>query len=250
MLGFKFRLEGLYFTTFRKSTSTSLILSYSIPPYTTIRGLIANALGMKRDDYSIQDWIKIGIKPLNFSNRSRELAKILKLISRELKFRCKLCQNEWVSTTTPSKCPQCGSSEFSEISNFKRVFSSAPMFKELLFSPAYEIFIAGENDKIECIYDALLQPNRPLYIGASDDLVDIELSNPMEIEEVNSKDISGILEGIYEKCLVEKIPYKFIKKGKEFSLEYKTVSIPQDSSIGLNEEIAGWRFNSDKICLM
>lgn len=250
MLGFKFRLEGLYFTTFRKSTSTSLIMSYSIPPYTTIRGLIANALGLKRDDYSIQDWIKIGIKPLNFSNRSRELAKILKLISREFKFRCKLCQNEWVSTTTPSKCPQCDSSEFSEISNFKRVFSSAPMFKEFLISPTYDIYIAGENDKINCIHNALLQPDRPLYIGASDDLADIELSSPMEVEEVNSKEISGILEGIYEKCLVEKIPYKFIKKGKDFSLEYKTVSIPQDSSIGLNEDITCFRFNNDKICLM
>jgi CRISPR-associated protein Cas5h len=250
MLGFKFRLEGLYFATFRKSTSTSLILSYSIPPYTTIRGLIANALGMKRDDYTIQDWVKIGIKPLNFSNRSRELAKILKLISRELKYRCKLCQKEWVSTTTPSKCPQCDSSEFSEISNFKRVFPSAPMFKEFLISPTYDIYIAGENDKINCIHNALLQPDRPLYIGASDDLVDIELSNPIEVEEVNSKDISGILEGIYENCLVEKIPYKFIKKGKDFSLEYKTVSIPQDSSIGFNDEIKCFRFNNDKICLM
>lgn len=250
MLGFKFRLEGLYFATFRKSTSTSLILSYSIPPYTTIRGLISNALGMNRDDYSIQDWVKIGIKPLNFSNRSRELAKILKLISRELKFKCKLCQNGWVTTTTPSKCPQCGSSEFQEISNYKRVFPSAPMFKEFLVSPIYEIYIAGENDKTECVYNALLQPDRPLYIGASDDLVDIELSSPMEVEEVKSKEITGILEGIYEKCLVEKIPYKFIKKGKEFSLEYKTVSIPQDSSIGFNEEIICFRFNNDKICLM
>ena len=35
MLGFKFRLEGLYFATFRKPASTSLIMSYSIPPYTT-----------------------------------------------------------------------------------------------------------------------------------------------------------------------------------------------------------------------
>jgi len=250
MLGLKFRIEGLNFVTFRKSTSTSLILSYSIPPYTTIRGLMANALGMKRDDYSIQDWVKIGIKPINFSNRSRELAKILKLISREFKFRCKLCRKEWVSTTTPSKCPQCASSEFSEISNFKRVFSSAPMFKEFLISPTYDIYIAGENDKINCIHNALLQPDRPLYIGASDDLVDIELSNPVEVEEVNSKEISGIIQGIHENCLVEKIPYKFIKKGKDFLLEYKTVSIPQDRPICLNENITCYRLNGEKIWLI
>ena len=56
MLGFKFTIESLYFTSFRKSTSTSLLSSYKIPPFTTIRGLISNALGLKRDDSSIAIW--------------------------------------------------------------------------------------------------------------------------------------------------------------------------------------------------
>ena len=55
MLGFKFKIESLYFTSFRKSTSTSLLSSYKIPPFTTIRGLISNALGLKRDDMLVQD---------------------------------------------------------------------------------------------------------------------------------------------------------------------------------------------------
>ena len=59
MLGFEFQLNTLYFTTFRKPTSTSLILSYTVPPYTTLRGLLSNALGKKRDDYSVQDWVKL-----------------------------------------------------------------------------------------------------------------------------------------------------------------------------------------------
>ncbi len=79
MLGLKFKIDGVYFTTFRKPLSTRLILSYSVPPYTTIRGLVSNALGLKRDDYSVQDWMEIGIKPLIYSNKSNELAKILKL---------------------------------------------------------------------------------------------------------------------------------------------------------------------------
>lgn len=249
MLGFKFRLEGLYFATFRKPTSTSLIMSYSIPPYTTIRGLISNALGMKRDDFSVQAWVKIGIKPLNFSDRSRELAKTLKLISRELRFKCNLCQNKWATTTKPAKCPQCGSSDFLEIPNYKRVFPSAPMFKEFLVLPAYEIYLAGESDKINLIYNALLQPARPLYIGASDDLVDIEPSKPAKIEEVNAKEMSGVQEGICENCFVERVPYKFIKKGKDFSLQYKTVSIPQNGVIALKEEVDSWQFEGENVWL-
>lgn len=215
MLGLKFRLEGLYFTTFRKPTSTSLIMSYAIPPYTTIRGLISNALGLKRDDLSVQDWIKIGIKPLNFSNRSREMAKMLKLKGTGV--------------------------------THQRVFPSSPMFKEFLISPAYAIYIAGEDDKINRIYNALLQPARPLYIGASDDLADIEPSKPIEIKEVSAKEISGVLEGVHEKCFVENVPYKFIKMGKDFSLEYKTVSIPQNGDIQLDKPVNACKFAKEVV---
>ncbi|MBI4896711.1 MAG: CRISPR-associated protein Cas5 [Candidatus Aenigmarchaeota archaeon] len=218
MLGFKFRLDGVYFTTFRKPTSTSLILSYSIPPYTTIRGLLANALGMKRDDYSLQDWFKIGIKPLSFSNRSREMAKLLKLK---------------------------GTGE-----NYVRVFPSSPMFKEFLISPAYEIYLAGDDEKIKQIHQALLQPERPLYIGTSDDLADIELSKPTQIQEISATKIFGVVEGVHEKCFVESIPYKFIKKDSDFSLEYKTVSIPQNYIITMKKEIECWGFNGENICLV
>lgn len=218
MLGFKFRLDGVYFTTFRKPTSTSLILSYSIPPYTTIRGLLASALGMKRDDYSLQDWFKIGIKPLSFSNRSREMAKLLKLK---------------------------GTGE-----TYARVFPSSPMFKEFLVSPTYEIYIAGEEERINRIYNALLHPARPLYIGSSDDLADIELSKPTRVEEISTKETVGVVEGIHEKCFVENIPYKFIKKDKDFSLESKTVSIPQKNIITTKKEIECWNFNGENIWLV
>jgi len=46
MRGIIIRCEVLYFVTFRKPASTSLILTYPIPPFTTIRGMIANALGL------------------------------------------------------------------------------------------------------------------------------------------------------------------------------------------------------------
>jgi CRISPR-associated protein Cas5h len=218
MLGFKFRLEGLYFTTFRKPTSTSLIASYSIPPYTTIRGLISNALGLKRDDLSVQDWIKIGIKPIKFLNKSTEMAKILKLKGTG--------------------------------ATYKRVFPSSPMFKEFLISPSYDIYVAGDDKRIKQIHDAMLCPNRPLYIGTSDDLVDIQPSKPVEPKEVKTKEVYGIIGGIHEKCFIEKVPYKFIKKGKDFSLEYKTVSVPKNGiAILLKEETECWRFEGENIWL-
>ncbi len=191
--GLKFRVECPYFATFREPTSTSLILSYVIPPYTTIRGMISNALGLPREDLRVQDWFRIGIKPLNFE-KCREMAKILKLKGTGKKY--------------------------------ERTFPSSPMFREFLVEPSYEIFLMGGKEKIKEVYSALLNPKRPLYLGGSDDLVDIEVFEPVEVQEVEVGEVWSVVEGVYEGCIVEKVPYKFVKVGRRFGVEYKVVSIP------------------------
>jgi CRISPR-associated protein Cas5h len=198
MFGLKFRVDCPYFATFREPTSTSLILSYVVPPFTTIRGMISNALGLPRDDLRIQDWFKIGIKPLRFE-KSREMAKILKLKGTG--------------------------------KSYNRTFPSSPMFKEFLVEPSYEIFLVGESDKIEKAFAALKNPKRPLYLGGSDDLVDVVVFDPVEVEEVEVEGVHSVVEGVHEGCIVQKVPYKFVRIGKMFSVEYKTVSVPYNDGV-------------------
>ncbi|MFQ6119027.1 MAG: CRISPR-associated protein Cas5, partial [Methanosarcinales archaeon] len=80
MKGIFFDIEVLYFTCFRKTTSTSVLLSYPIPPFTTIRGFIANCLGLRRDDFYLQNKLKIGIRAISNKEKNRELCKIVKLV--------------------------------------------------------------------------------------------------------------------------------------------------------------------------
>jgi len=213
ILGLKFKVDCPYFTTFREPTSTSLILTYVIPPYTTIRGMISNALGLPRDDLKVQEWFKIGIKPLGFE-KCREMAKILKLKGTGKKY--------------------------------VRTFSSSPMFREFLVEPSYRIFLVGDERRVKKVYSALLNPKRPLYLGGSDDLVDIEVFEPVEVEEVEVEEARSVVEGVYEGCIVEKVPYKFVKVGKTFGVEYKVVSIPVIDSV--RGKIKCTRFNGE--CVM
>ena len=217
MWGLEFKLDALYFASFRRPASTSLLLTYITPPYTTVRGLLSNALGLKRDDYSIQDWIKIGVGFPKCSGKSREMAKILKLKGTG--------------------------------GTFSKSFPSSPIFREFLITPTYKIWVAGEKDKVTCIYDALQQPKRPLYLGSSDDLVDIEISKPEEICAIKTKQVTGIIGGIHENCRVENVPYKFVKMGNDFLLEYKTVSIPTTVTTNLHTEIDCWKFDSGNVWL-
>jgi CRISPR-associated protein Cas5h len=205
MLGLKVKLDCPYFTTFRRPASTSIILTTTIPPYTTLRGMISNALGLPRDDLRVQEWFKIGIKPVNHVfEKSRELAKILKLKGTG--------------------------------KAYQRDFPSSPMFREFLVESSYEIFLVGDADNVRVVHSALLSPKRPLYLGGSDEMVDVDVFEPVEIEEVETEEVWSVVEGIREGCVVEKVPYRFIKVGKTFNVEYKTVSVPMRYPVRVKEK--------------
>ncbi|HEW91755.1 MAG TPA: CRISPR-associated protein Cas5 [Thermotogaceae bacterium] len=210
--GLTFKLGGLYFNTFRKPTSTSAILTYSVPPFTTIRGLLSNALGLQRDDFSLQDSFKIGIKSVMTRDASRELAKILKLKGTG--------------------------------KHYQRSFPSAPIFKEFLVKPSYEIFLVGDQEIIAGLYEAISDPKRPLYLGGSDELVEIEYSKPTMVREITASEVHSAVEGVHPNSIVEKLPYKFTKRGRDYSLEYLTVSVPQADAIDLSDPVKCFVFGS------
>lgn len=203
MKGIIIKFEILYFATFRKPSSTSLILTYSIPPFTTIRGMIANAIGLSQHDHSLQDKIKIGIRVLNPGYKNVEMAKILKLKES--------------NTSNP------------------KIYPSSPMFKEYLVQPKYEIYLGGKDEIMEEIDSLLNNLKRPLYLGQSDDLVDIQKSELLNIQVKTNEETNSIVEGIYQNCLIEKVPYKFFNDGDSYNIEYKLVSIPHNKIIRLSE---------------
>jgi CRISPR-associated protein Cas5h len=206
MLGLKVKLDCPYFTTFRRPASTSIILTTTIPPYTTLRGMISNALGLPRDDLSVQEWFKVGIKTVNSDfEKSREMAKILKLKGTG--------------------------------KAYQRDFPSSPMFREFLVESSYEIFLVGDAEKVRVAHSALLSPKRPLYLGGSDEMVDVYVFEPVEVEELKTEEIWSVVEGIHEGCVVEKVPYRFVRVGKTFNVEFKTVSVPMGYPVRVKEKI-------------
>lgn len=217
MKGIIIKCEVLYFSTFRKPSTNSLILTFTVPPFTTVRGMIANALGLQQHDHSLQDEIKLGIRVIRPGYKNVEMAKILKLKE---------------STMPPS-----------------RIYPSSPMFKEYLVNPEYEFYIGGEDDKLREIHSALANLKRPLYLGQSDDLIDIEVSNLIDIEEIETQEIHSVAEGIHANCTIEKLPYSFSKNGKKYSVEYKLVSIPTDVVI-LNNNTSAYRIQNKHIKLI
>ncbi len=180
LYGVVFDLECPYFACFRHPTSTSVILTYPIPPFTTIRGMLSNALGLLRNDFSLQDQLQIGIQVLTRIEQTRELAKILKLLSKE-----------------------------TDIRSTRSSFPSSPMYRYFLVRPAYRIYLGGELDLLNHLVQALNSPKRPLYLGQSDDMVTISRIRLMDIVKGTSRTVHSLVAGIHPGCELVKLPLRF-----------------------------------------
>lgn len=218
MLGLRFDVEGIYFCCFRQPTSTSVILSYPIPPFTTIRGLIEGTLGLSRDSYYLQDRIVIGIEPLGHPEKVTELSKILKLVTRQTE------------------------------RTFMERFPSAPMFKTFLVNPRYRIYLAGEDELIREIQLRLKDPERVCYLGQSDDMVDVYDVVLVEVQKERSAVISSVVEGVHENCEIIKVPYRFVNEGKD--VEMKVISVPRKLPVRFDKDLDCWQFDTGNVVLV
>mgnify|MGYP000468820234 CR=1 FL=1 len=221
-------LEMPYFACFRKPASTSVILTYPVPPFTTIIGLIANALGVPRPAYTpmiswLQETLRLNLRPLKPLGRpNRELAKILKLVGEPREER------------KPTSFP------------------SSPMHKYFLARASYRVYLAASDpDEIDEIAAALRRPARPLYLGQSDDLVIVTVSWQGEAFEVESDRAWGLVPGVHEaegqRVEVLKLPLAF--EG-ERTLKYTpVVSLPERFPLKLKEPIVMWHFGEETVPL-
>ena len=220
MKGITFLLECPYFCCFRKPTSTSTMTTYPVIPFTTLRGLVANAMGLQRNDFVLQDKMNIGIAPLSSPFVFTELAKVLKLKEGEKRDR-----------------PQ--------------IYPSSPMYKEMLIDVKMKIYLGIEDgDYFNLIKNALNNPARPLYLGQSDDMAvvsDIKCFDT--IRKNSSLSLMGIALGIHNDCELVRLPYRF----KDLStLEYTPVlSIPKpNNQITLKEPTECYYFGKEGVQLL
>ncbi|MCX7969391.1 MAG: CRISPR-associated protein Cas5 [Armatimonadetes bacterium] len=228
LYGFIVDAETPYFACFRKPASTSVMLTYHVPPFTTVIGMIANALGISRPEYLegikwLQNKLWLNLRPLTPIFRpSRELAKILKLVGEERKER------------RPTSFP------------------SSPMHKYFLLRPSYRFFVASKDDEaIDKIVNALRCPERPLYLGQSDDMVVVTVVWKGMVEQVMSQQAWGLVRGSHEgngqRVELLRLPIGFESERKP--LLSPLLTLPSQFPFQLPEPEPLWRFDEETVHL-
>jgi len=259
LYGLAATLECTGFACFRQPTSTSTILTYPVPPFTTLLGLVACAQGLPSDRIDphghdqLASQFRIGITPLRIGLRNRELASILKLkpfltetkesISRFGKEHGELVKRHADLYSLPAIAQfhhlieRLGGIPWTTWSRSP----SSPIFREFLVYPSYRVYFVAQRDEIEELKRALEDPQRPLYLGQSDDMVDIRIDGFQPVKKQVTRIFHSIVPGVHPGCEVVRLPLRFTDQRS--SLTYATVSIPAYFPFKVEKPTAGYEFH-------
>ncbi|SEN02711.1 CRISPR-associated protein Cas5 [Lihuaxuella thermophila] len=179
--------------SFRIPHSINAHLTYPAPPPTTVYGLIANAMGLWQDDYSLMPHMEVGIRILNPGSKVETFTRWMK----------------W----NPAKNSM-----------------TMTVVKQKLIQPAYRIYVSAEESLLNTIYEALNQPARLLYLGESDDLVELSQILIQDANTAQSKRIDSSVpfhlipeQGMVKNVSVVRWPVRFEQNQRSYSVQYGMV---------------------------
>lgn len=143
---------------FAKSGAMNGIPSYRVPPIPTLQGVVYAALGRPSIIGSTQE---------DRGNESE--AKFRAQIQEECRFGVCIVDPPERHRDLRSRMKR---SKKRNVSN-QGVYESTPTQVESLIKPTYKMYIGGPEHYLSTFENALKDPERLLYLGRSDDLVDI-----------------------------------------------------------------------------
>ena len=117
----------------------------------------------------------------------------------------------------------------------KSLFYKITVMRQKMIGVEYIAYFKAPEDRLIEGHQALLSPHWPLYLGESDDLVDVLSPRIIEVEPISVERIHSIIPGLEQDCRLVKVPYRFLKQGQSWHVEQQLYSIPPGEGIQLSE---------------
>ena len=110
------------------------------------------------------------------------------------------------------------------------------IIRQKIVGAHYLVYIKSSEALLEEAQSALMDPHWSLYLGESDDVVDVVSPKIVEVEMVSVQRIHSIIPGLAEDCQLIKVPQRFVKHGQSWRVEQQLYSIPPEGDgVELNE---------------
>lgn len=222
-----FRLICPFWTSFRNPSTINVHITYPFPPFTTIYGFLNAARGYPQDWSMDRDQWKISLMIESKGKLVETFSKIMK-VYEDKSFGEQREQRK--------------------LSSSKGFFDRTTLIRQKLVGACYIIYLKSNSDLVLKAQQALMNPNWPLYLGESDDLVDVVHPHIISESPKFAQCIHSIMPGIVEGCRLIRIPVKFCEAGKRWTVEYGIYSLPPDNEgIQLSKPIEAYSIEGRNI---
>ena len=206
------RIHVPFWCSFRDPLTSNVHRTFPVPPPTTLYGLCAAALGMAQDDISRRHQMRFAVAV----EREGELVETYstwkkageapkgesqKIAFAAIKARGNLAPDEaqWIST---------------------------PIIRQKLIRPVFTIGVWTSKTVSDELQSAFKSPAWPLYLGESDDGIDVEILGE-EIPQSSKAPATGAVEGVQGGGILASLPRQFKITNKKWELERWLVTVPK-----------------------
>ncbi len=224
------RIHVPFWCSFRDPLTSNVHRTFPLPPPTTLYGLCAAALGMAQDDVSRRAQVRFAIAV----TRAGELVETYSTWKK-------------ASEDTLSKTPASKKAEKvaaldrirarGELPPDDALWTSTPIIRQKLIQPIYTVGVLCSPEVSRDLQAAFKTPAWPLYLGESDDGIDMEVlgeETPQSTQELASGAVSGVQGG----GILASLPRQFSIQNKKWELERWLVTVPRvDNPIQANCEL-------------
>lgn len=219
------RLHVPFWCSFRDPISSNVHRTFPVPPPSTLYGLVAAALGLLQDDYSRRDEMRFAIAVERAGEQVETFSKWMKIAEpakdqtqkdarNAMRKRGLLTPDEatWVSTT---------------------------LTRQKLIQPVWTIGILCRENVAQEIAAALRAPHWPLYLGESDDGIDLEILG-VETPQPSDAPLTGIVGGVHGGGTLANLPTRFSQDARgRWELTRWLVTVPDEPlSISVPDAVA------------
>lgn len=181
MIGIQFELSVPYECSFIKQTAVNSLDSYSIPPLTTVRGMIYNA--MARPSLLFQDYHTTRTVDKDLINEEYEFRKRFESSTH---MGIEVVDEGIMKSDLRTRMKHGGRSGELGNTGGDNISLSYVAKHQTIVNPRYLVTMMSESERyIEATREALNNPRRILYLGTSDNLVDVKDISTSGFEEVN-----------------------------------------------------------------
>ncbi len=187
-----FTLVCPFWASFRNPATVNVHITYPFPPPPTLYGMLNAARGRP------QDW-----------NADRDDWQIAIVI-----------ESEGTLVETFSKVKKAARQEE------EGLFGRTTLIRQKLIGVSYAVYLRASQDLLIEAQRALADPYWPLYLGESDDAVDVVAAHIVDVSPEPVQDVHSIIPGVVEGCRLLKVPVRFNRKGKNWSVDYVLYSLP------------------------